>query len=139
MVTHFAIPKWLVSVIQRSGKSPILQNQEQKPDQQKKVLLDSGAPVTAGSPVSAEVYLFPQDHLLSEESVDEILMEYIFGNVIGQNPKDGTKIQLNLSLSPEGDLIGRVICFCEVEYSSAKCSLHNELRMTLRSENHLGE
>ena len=120
-------------MIQRSGKSPILQNQEQKPDQQKKVLPDSGAPV------SAKVYLFPQDHLLSEESVDEILMEYIFGNVIGQNPKDGTKIQLNLSLSPEGDLIGRVICFCEVEYSSAKCSLHNELRMTLRSENHLGE
>ena len=94
------------AVIQRSGKSPILQNQEQKPDQQKKVLPDSGAPVTAGAPVSAKVYLFPQDHLLSEESVDEILMEYIFGNVIGQNPKDGTKIQLNLSLSPEGDLIG---------------------------------
>ena len=44
--------------------------------------------------------------MLCEESVDEILMEYIFGNVIGQNPKDGTKIQLNLSLSPEGDLIG---------------------------------
>ena len=118
-------------MIQRSGKSPILQNQEQKPDQQKKVLLDSGAPVTAGAPVSAEVYLFPQDHLLSEESVDEILMEYIFGIVIGKNTKDGTKIQLNLS--PEGDLIGRVICFCEVEYSSAKCSLYNELRMTLRS------
>ena len=118
-------------MIQRSGKSPILQNQEQKPDQQKKVLLDSGAPVTAGAPVSAEVYLFPQDHLLCEESVDEILMEYIFGIVIGKNTKDGTKIQLNLS--PEGDLIGRVICFCEVEYSSAKCSLYNELRMTLRS------
>ena len=64
-------------------------------------------------------------------------MEYNFGNVIGKNPKDGTKIQLNLSLSPEGDLIGRVICFCEVEYSSAKCSLHNKLRMTLRFENHL--
>ena len=89
--------------------------------------------MTAGAPVSAEVYLIPQDHLLSEESVDEILMEYIFGIVIGKNTKDGTKIQLNLSLSTEGDLIGRVICFCEVEYSSAKCSLHNELRMTLRS------
>ena len=90
-------------MIQRSGKSPNLQNQEQKPDQQKKVLLDSGAPVTAGAPVSAEVYLFPQDHLLCEESVDEILMEYIFGIVIGKNTKDGTKIQLNLFLSPEGE------------------------------------
>ena len=65
-------------------------------------------------------------------------MEYIFGNVIGKNPKDGSKIQLNLSFSPQGDFMVRVICFCEVKCSSAKCSLHNELRMTLRFENNLG-
>ena len=97
-------------MIQRSGDSPILQNQEQEPDQ-KKVLPDSGLLLTPKLLFKQKLltHLFQQDHLLSEENVNDILMEYIFGKlsiscvIHRKNPKDGTKIQLNLFLSPEGE------------------------------------